>query len=108
MSAAAAWGELVALAEGERRLALDGRWDEVATASSERLSAALALGAPPAEARPHLERLAELQAQITAVTATARTLTLRKLADMNRGRTAVRGYGAAGYAAARPAVDGRG
>jgi len=105
--AAQPWADLVTLAERELGLALEGRWEEAAEASSSRLTTSLALGAPPADARPHLERLVELQAEITAGLASARAFTASKLGRMDRGRMAVRGYGA-GFAAAASAVDGRG
>jgi hypothetical protein len=105
---ASAWAELVTLAERERELAYQGRWDEVVEVSAERLSASLALGSPPASARPYLERLNELQAQITASTASARAFTLQKLSSLPRTRTAVRGYVTAGYRTAPPRIDGRG
>jgi hypothetical protein len=108
VSPAAPWAELVTLAEREHELARDGRWDEVAETSAQRLRAAQALGAPPADARPHLERLAELQAQITATVASARAFTLRKIGSMERGRTAVRGYGTAGRSAAPARLLGHG
>ncbi len=106
MTAAAPWANRVALAERERDLARDGHWEEAALVSSERLGAALALGAPPAAARPHLERLLELQQQITAGLTVARAFTARQLGDMNRGRTAMRGYGA-GFGPAQSADYGR-
>ena len=102
------WEALVPLAEREYELVLQGRWDEAAAASSDRAAAARALGAPPADARPHLLRLNELQAQITAAITAARAATLRKLSGMSRGRTAVTGYLTAGTRIARPTVDGRG
>ncbi len=102
------WAALVPLAEHEYELILAGRWDEAAAASSGRAQAAQALGAPPAGARPHLERLSELQAQITAAIASARAATLRKLGGMQRGRAAVTGYLTAGTRIAAPRVDGRG
>jgi hypothetical protein len=102
----APWAHLVALAERERDLARDGRWDEAATASTERLQAAMALGTPPAEARVHLERLLELQREITASLTAARAMTVRRLGELNRGRTAMRGYGA-GLEAVAPSIDGR-
>jgi uncharacterized membrane protein YoaK (UPF0700 family) len=108
MNAAAPWAALVPLAEREYELILQGRWDEAVTASSDRAAAAQALGAPPAAARPHLERLSELQAQITAAIAAARTATLRKLGGMQRGRAAVTGYLTAGTRMARPRIDGLG
>jgi hypothetical protein len=104
----AAWAALVPLAEREYELILAGRWEEAAAASSERATVAGALGEPPADARPHLLRLNELQAQITAAIASARTATLRKLGGMQRGRAAVTGYLTAGTRIARPSVDGLG
>ena len=95
MSPEAPWANLVALAERERDLARDGHWEAAAEASTLRLEASLALGTPPAEARPHLERLLELQQEITAGLTVARANTARQLGDMNRGRTAMRGYGSA-------------
>jgi hypothetical protein len=100
------WAELVALAERERDLVREGRWDEVPELSAQRLAAAMELGTPPASARPHLERMLELQAEIHAGLSAGRAFTLHKLGNMQRGATAMRGY--AGYA--RPAgasVDGR-
>jgi hypothetical protein len=105
---AAPWAELVPLAEREYELILAGRWEDAAAASSDRFAAARALGAPPADAREHLLRLNELQAQITAAIASARAATLRKLGGMQRGRAAVTGYLTAGTRIARPSVDGRG
>jgi hypothetical protein len=102
------WAALVPLAEREYELILAGRWDEAATASADRASAARVLGAPPADAREHLLRLDELQAQITAAIASARAATLRKLGGMQRGRAAVTGYLTAGTRIARPTVDGLG
>jgi hypothetical protein len=103
----APWAELVTLAERERELIEQGRWDEAVTASAVRLEAARALGAPPAEARPHLERLQGLQAQITASIASARAFTLQRLGGMQRSRTAVAGYLTAGYRSAPAGVDTR-
>jgi hypothetical protein len=107
MSPEAPWEGLVALAERERDLVLEGDWEAVELASSSLLSASLALGPPPPEAAPHLERLVELQAEITAGLSVARAFTASKLSRMDHGRMAVRGYGA-GFAAARPVIDGRG
>jgi hypothetical protein len=105
---AAPWAALVPLAEREYELILQGRWEEAVAASSDRAAAAHTLGAPPAEARPHLLRLNDLQAQITAALAAARTATLRKLSGMSRGRAAVTGYLTAGTRIARSTVDDRG
>jgi hypothetical protein len=105
---AAPWAALVPLAEREYELILQGRWDEAVAASSDRAAAAQALGAPPADARSHLLRLNELQAQIIAAITASREATLRKLSGMSRGRAAVTGYLTAGTRIARPTVDGRG
>ena len=105
---AAPWAELVTLAERERELIEQGRWDEAVTASAVRLEAAKALGAPPAEARPHLERLQGVQTQITASIASARAFTLQRLGGMQRSRTAVTGYLTAGHGTTASHVDGRG
>jgi hypothetical protein len=86
------WADLIVLAERERDLVRDGRWEEVPAAAEQRLSVSALLGAPPAAARPHLERLVELQAEIHAGLASARAFTLQKLGSMNRGATAMRGY----------------
>src|SRR3954447_7096805 len=104
MSPEAPWAELVVLAERERDLMRDGRWEELPAASSQRLDASLALGTPPAAARPHLERLVELQREINAGLSAGRAFTLHKLGSMNRGATAMRGYFAHSPASA---VDGR-
>lgn len=98
------WGELVALAEREHELALAGRFDEVADLSTERLRFARALGQAPASARPALERLQELQAQIDTTLQTARAFNQSELARVTRGRSAVRGYGA-GLSPAPSQVD---
>ena len=103
-----AWAELVMLAERERALIEEGRWDEAVTASAVRLEAARALGAAPAEAGPHLERLQGLQTQITASIASARAFTLQRLGGMQRSRTAVAGYLTAGYRTTPAGVDRRG
>ena len=91
-SVAQPWADLVVLAERERDLVRESRWEELPAVSEHRLSASQALGTPPAAARPHLERLAELQAEIHAGLASARAFTLHKLGSMNRGANAMRGY----------------
>ena len=65
----------------ELALVRDGRWEEVPAASAQRLSAAQALGDPPADARPQLERLVELQHEIHAGLSTGRAFTLQKLGN---------------------------
>ena len=86
------WADLVVLAERERDLVRDGDWEQVPLVAEQRLSVSTALGTPPAAARPHLERLVELQTEIHAGLASARAFTLHKLGSMNRGATAMRGY----------------
>ena len=80
-SVAQPWADLVVLAERERDLVRESRWDELPAVSEQRLSAAQALGTPPAAARPHLERLAELQAEIHAGLSAGRAFTLQKLGE---------------------------
>ena len=103
----APWAELVALAEHERDLVRDGRWEEVPAASARRLSAAQALGDPPASARPQLERLVELEHEIHAGLSTGRAFTLQKLGNLERGHTALRGYRGGNPRPAATSVDGR-
>lgn len=86
------WADLVVLAERERDLVRDGRWEEVPAVAEQRLSAAGALGTPPAAARPHLERLVELQAEIHVGLSAGRAFTMQKLGGMSRKATAMRGY----------------
>jgi hypothetical protein len=102
MGPEAPWAELVVLAERERDLVREGRWEELPAVSAQRVSAASQLGLPPAEARPHLERLVELQREIHAGLAAGRAFALQKLNKMDRGSTAMRGY-AGGYN--RPAAS---
>ncbi len=98
------WGELVALAEREHELAQSGRWDELAELSTERLRRSQALGQAPASARPSLERLGELEAQIRSLLAIAHAFASLELGEIRRGRTALRGY-AASLAPAPSRVD---
>jgi len=104
---AAPWAELLVLAERERELVEAGRWGEAVATSAVRLAAAQALGSPPVEARPHLERLQEVQAQITASIASARAFTLQRLGGLQRSRTAVAGYLTAGYGRPPARIDAR-
>jgi HEAT repeat protein len=101
------WAELVALAEHERDLVRDGRWEEVPAVSAQRMSAAQALGDPPPQARAHLERLIELQGEIHAGLSTGRAFTLQKLGKLERGQTALRGYRGGNPRPAATSVDGR-
>ena len=98
------WSELVALAEREYELAESGRWEEVAVLSAERLRRSYTLGQAPASAQPALERLAHVQSQIDVALQLAHASASQELAGVQRGRTAVRGYGA-GLAPAPSRVD---
>jgi hypothetical protein len=86
------WLDLLARAEHERALAADGRWEELAEAGAARSAFAATLGAPPAEARPVLERLAAIHGELTTLIGAARAETTRRLSGLHRGRGAMRGY----------------
>jgi hypothetical protein len=86
------WLDLLARAERERELAAQGRWDELVAAGAERSAYAAALPPAPASARPVLERLAVVQEELTAAIIAARSETLRELAEVRRGKGAVRRY----------------
>ena len=101
MTSETPWVELVELAQRERDIVVGGRWDELLAVSTHRLTAAAALGRPPEAARPHLQRLAELEREIHASLSAGRAFTLQKLGKLDRGTTAMRGY-AGGYS--RPAA----
>ena len=96
----APWAELVALAERERDLVRDGRWDELPAASAHRLSASEALGPPPAAA-PAASRapLRARSVRSTPACPRAAPSRSRSSATWNRGAAAMRGY--AGGSAAR-------
>ena len=65
----------------------DGRWEEVPAVSDAAPARRAALGTPPAAARPHLERLAELQRGSHAgLVRRPRLHARRSSARMNRGR----------------------
>ena len=91
-SVAQPWADLVVLAERERDLVRESRWEDIPAVADHRVSVAMALGDPPEAARAHLMRLVELQAEIHAGLASARAFTLHKLGSMNRGANAMRGY----------------
>jgi hypothetical protein len=86
------WQDLLARAEAEHALAREGRWEELAEAGAERARLAAALPAPTPAARPLLERLAVVQAQLTSLLVAARAQTARELGTLHRGSAAVRGY----------------
>jgi hypothetical protein len=93
------WSRLLALAQRERDLAAEGRWDELVEAGAERAAFAATLPPATSEARPYLDRLVVLQDELTALILAGRAETLRELSGVRRGQGAVRGY--AGAAAAR-------
>jgi len=101
---------LVALAEQERSLALDGRWSELSDLLERRASVMAALPAEdPAAARPLLERALAAHAQAHAAMGAARAGMLAELGGAGRTRAAVAGYrSAAGAQAAAGAADYRG
>jgi hypothetical protein len=103
------WDELVALAERERGLLAAERWDEAAELGVERARRAAELAPAPASARPQLERLLELQNEVSARLAAGRAGVMRELAGLRKGATAVRGYrDAANTRPAHRRVDGLG
>jgi hypothetical protein len=89
------WETLLRRAAAERRLAAEGRWEELAESTAERVKLAAALGPAPRHARTILEALATIQEELTATLRTARDETARELADLRHGRGAVAGYAAA-------------
>jgi hypothetical protein len=88
------WSTLLARAEAERELAAEGRWDELAASTAERVRLAATLGPAPHRARAILEALAATQQELTATLATARSATARELAGLSTNRGAVAGYAA--------------
>jgi hypothetical protein len=99
------WRDLLARAERELSLAREGRWEELAEAGAERVRLAAALPAPVPAVRPLLERLADVQAQLTTLLGAARAETARELGTLSRGRGAVRGYATAASAGRGGWVD---
>ncbi len=96
------WEELVALAEREHACAQAGDWEGVVALGADRAQHSAALpAAPPAAALPALRRLEALQQDIVALLVAARADTVRELGRIDRGRSAVRGYGAGAAAPAR-------
>jgi hypothetical protein len=95
------WATLLARAQDERRLAAEGRWDELAASTAERVRLAAALGPAPHGARLVLEALAVVQDELTATIAAARDETRRELAGLDTSRGTVAGYAAAQSARTR-------
>jgi hypothetical protein len=101
------WSMLLARASAERELAAEGRWEELAESTAERIRLAAALGPAPRQARLVLEALAVVQDELTATLRHARAETARELADLGRGRGAVAGYASAQVAPQRRWVNDR-
>ena len=101
---------LVAMAEEERALALDGRWDELSDLLDRRGAVMAALPADdPAAARPLLERALAAHAQAHAAMGAARAGLLAELGGTGHTRAAVAGYrSATGAQGAANAADYRG
>jgi hypothetical protein len=99
------WSEILALANAERTLAAEGRWDELAASTAERARIAATLGPPPAGARLSLEALVVVQQELIATLEHAHADTRRELAGLNTGRGAVAGYAAAQTPRGRNWVD---
>jgi hypothetical protein len=89
------WSTLLSRANHERRLAAEGRWEELAASTAERVRLAATLGPAPRGARLTLEALAVLQRELTATLERAHAQTQRELAGLHTGRGAVAGYAAA-------------
>jgi hypothetical protein len=84
---------LVALAEQERSLALDGRWDELSDLLARRAAVMGALPSiDPVAARPLLARALSAHAQAHAAMGAARAGLLDELGGAGRTRDAVAGY----------------
>jgi hypothetical protein len=96
-----AWTALLARATADRQLAAEGRWDELAESTAERVRAAAALGPAPLGAKLVLEALAVVQSELTATLARARADVARDIAALPNARGAVAGYAAAQAAPAR-------
>jgi hypothetical protein len=98
---------LLRRAAAERQLAAEGRWEELAESTAERIRLAAVLGPAPRHARTVLEALAAVQDELTETLRTARDDTARELAELGRGRGAVAGYAAAHAAPQRRWVNDR-
>ena len=84
---------LAELTELERDHAIAGRIDDLSAVQAEKAALVAALPpAAPAGARPHLERAAAAQAEVTAALATAMRTARADAMRVNQGRTAVAAY----------------
>jgi hypothetical protein len=99
------WSALLARANAERTLAAEGRWDELAASTAERVRMAAELGPPPPGARLTLEALDVVQKELIATLESARAGTRRELATLNTSRGAMAGYAAAQAPRGRNWVD---
>jgi malonyl CoA-acyl carrier protein transacylase len=99
------WTAILARATAERQLAADGRWDELAESTAERVRMAAELGPAPISAKLVLEALAVVQTELTATLAMARADIARELAALPTARGAVAGYAAAQAAPSRHWVN---
>jgi Flagellar protein FliT len=99
------WNALLARAAAERELAAQGRWEELAASTAERVRLTAALGPAPRQARLVLEALAAVQDELTTTLRKARAETARELAELGRGRGAVAGYASAQAAPQRRWVN---
>ena len=100
-----AWTALLARATAERQLAAEGRWEELAQSTAERVRMAAALGPAPIGAKLVLEALVVVQAELTATLAGARAQVAREIAALPNARGAVAGYAAEQTAPERRWVD---
>jgi hypothetical protein len=93
---------LAELTELERDHAIAGRIDDIHAVQAEKAALVAALPpAAPAGARPHLERAAVAQAEVTAALATAMRAARADAMHVEQGRAAMAAYRPAG-----PAVPG--
>jgi hypothetical protein len=99
------WSTLLAKANAERQLAAEGRWEELAASTAERVRLAAALGPAPRGSRLVLEALAAVQQELTTTLESARGETMRELAELRTSRGAVAGYAAAQSARTRSWVS---
>ena len=86
------YAQLVGLAERELELIRGGDIEALPAAIEQRAAIAATLGAPPASARPELERLDALQQQIIVELTLAGAEIVRELGTLRRGRGAVDAY----------------
>jgi hypothetical protein len=103
------YARLVAIARREGELIGAGRWADLPALEDERRAATAGLPAQaPLEALALLEEAHRVVAANVAALRSAVESTRADLSLLGRGRRAVAGYGTAGVATSRGAVDGRG